>query len=168
MSSILSEEEKQCLENVTKTRSQLGEETELCQQMLNVIEFAQQRRRIAITVGRFGNDSCGYDSRLDTVSAKDAFATFIKSPEGEKIINDSKLSDPSGKDDEVKGMCEKKRCKVHRDWQKILPLGVKHRMRELAGREEEVDEEAKRVRRAAGERARRRKAENNWVEKIEG
>ncbi|KAH6885359.1 hypothetical protein B0T10DRAFT_93709 [Thelonectria olida] len=166
LSKILSEEERDFLDNAAKARFALAEETLLCHKMLTLIEFSQERRRAAITAGRFGEDICGYDQRLDTISARDAFAAFVKSREGEAIFKASKLEDPLGEDDEVRGMCERKRCKVHQGWQKMLVLGIKNQIREMAGQAGEVGEEEKVVREAAGERWRRLRAEKNWVEVV--
>ena len=163
----MSEEEKLFLGNAASSRSQLSEESHLCHKMLTLVDLAQQRRRSAISAGRFANESCGYDARLDTVSARDAFDAFIRSSEGEAIFRANKLDDPLGEGDEIGGMCDKKRCKMHKDWQKILPLGVKHRIRETASRSAEVMEEERIVRKAAGERWKRRAAEDNWVEVLE-
>lgn len=168
LDNILSEEEKEFLDNAATARFHLAEETILCHKMLTLIELAQERRRAAINAGRCGEDICGYDRRLDTIGARDAFAAFAKSPEGEVIFKASKMGDPAGEGDEVRGMCERKRCKVHSGWQKMLALGIKHQIREMAGQATEVGEEEKVVRVAAGERWRRKKAEKNWVEVLDG
>jgi COMPASS component SPP1 len=136
--------------------------------MFTLIELAQERRRAAINAGSFGEDVCGYDSRLDTVSARDVFAAFIKSPEGEEVFKSSKLGDPLGDDDQVRGMCERKRCKAHSGWQKMLPLGIKHQIREMAGQAAEAEEEEQIFRKAVRERRRRRQAESNSVETVDG
>lgn len=167
MSKILSEEERDFLDKAAKARFNLAEETIFCHQMLTLIEYVQERRRAAITAGRIGEDICGYDQRLDTITARDAFAAFVKSSEGEAIFKAAKLDDPLGEGDEVRGMCERKRCKVHQGWQKMLILGIKYQIREMASQAAEVGEEEKVVREAAGERRRRLRAENNWVEVVE-
>jgi COMPASS component SPP1 len=147
--------------------------------MITLVELAQKRRRAAIDAGRFGDDVCGYDSRLDTVSARDAFAAFVKSPEGEAILKSEQLGPPpredgvdgddgDDNDDVTRGMCERKRCKAHAGWQKMLVLGIKHQMREMAGQAAEVSEEERVVMEAAGERWRRKRAEKNWVEVVNG
>ena len=136
--------------------------------MISLIELAQERRRAAITAGRFGEDVCGYDQRLDTISARDAFAAYIKTPDGAAIFEAAKLGDPFGAGDEARGMCERKRCKAHGGWQKILVLGIKHQIREMAGQVAEIAEEERIVRDAAAERSRRKTAEANWVEVIDG
>ncbi|KAG5924784.1 hypothetical protein E4U53_003384 [Claviceps sorghi] len=165
---ILSDEENEFLDQTAQARSQLSEETVLCNKMFTLIELAQERRRAAIDAGHFGDDICGYDSRLDVVSARDVFSAFVKSPEGEEIFGQSKLADPLGEDDAVRGMCDRKRCKAHSGWQKTLHLGIKHHIREMADEVAEMEEEEKIVRAAAEERWRRRQAENNWVEVLDG
>lgn len=145
-------------------RFHLAEDTLLCHKMVALIELAQERRRAAISAGRFGEDACGYDKRLDAVLARDAFAAFVKSPEGEAIFKAGKLGDATAADDG--SMCERKRCKAHGGWAKMLVLGIKHQIREMAGQAAEVTEEERVVRAAAGERYQRKKAENNWVEAL--
>lgn len=164
---VFGDEERLFLENTAKIRAQLTEETVLCHKMFTLIELAQERRRAAINLGRFGDDICGYDSRLDAVSARDVFAAYMKSSEGESVFQTSKLGDPLGEDDPVRGMCERKRCKAHGGWQKMLPLGIKHQIKEMAAEAAEVEEEEKMVRRAASERRKRRQAESNWVEVLD-
>ncbi|KAG6008434.1 hypothetical protein E4U21_004456 [Claviceps maximensis] len=165
---VLSDEENEFLDQTAQARLQLNEETVLCNKMFTLIELAQERRRAAIDAGHFGEDICGYDSRLDVVSARDVFSAFAKSSEGEEIFLQSKLADPLGEEDPVRGMCDRKRCKAHSSWQKTLPLGIKHHIREMADEVAGMEEEERIVRAAAGERWRRRQAENNWVEVLDG
>jgi COMPASS component SPP1 len=144
----------------------MAEETILCEQMLDLIDLAQNRRRSLIADGRFNDDICGYDYRLDTISARDAFAAFAQSPEGETIFSNKVMGDPA-EGTSGSGMCERKRCKVHYGWNKILALGIRYHMKELSAQAGELSEEESIVREAAGERWRRKKAEHNWVEVIE-
>ncbi|KAM5358201.1 hypothetical protein ACJZ2D_015497 [Fusarium nematophilum] len=164
----LSEEEKEFLESAAAARFHLGEETVFCHKMLTLLDLAHQRRQGAIAAGHFKEDICGYDQRLDTISARDAFASFARSPEGEAIFKAARLVDPLGEDDPVRGMCERKRCKMHSGWYKMLSLGIKNQIREMAGQAAEVGEEEKVVRAAAGERWRRKRSEKNWVEVLDG
>ncbi|KAK5991280.1 Set1 complex component spp1-like protein [Cladobotryum mycophilum] len=168
LAQILTDEEVECLDSMAKARFRLAEETVLCHKMISLIEMVQERRRAAINAGRFTEDICGYDQRLDTICARDAFAAFLTTSQGETIFQTSKVDDPLGEGDEIRGMCERKRCKVHSGWQKILVLGIRHQIREMAVQAEEVGEEERIVRDAAGERWKRRQAERNWVEVIEG
>ncbi|KAF9766129.1 hypothetical protein IL306_001485 [Fusarium sp. DS 682] len=164
----LSAEEKEFLENAAAARFHLAEETVLCHKMLTLLEFAHERRQAAISAGRFKEDICGYDQRLDSISARDAFEAYAKSPEGEAIFKASQLSDPLGEGDAVRGMCERKRCKIHSGWYKMLSSGLKHHIREMANQANEVGEEEKVMRQAAKERWRRKQSEKNWVEVLDG
>ncbi|PKK42499.1 hypothetical protein CI102_12173 [Trichoderma harzianum] len=167
LAQILTEEEKEYLDKKANARFKLAEETLLCQKMMTLVEMVQERRRAAISAGRIGEDICGYDNRLDSICARDAFAAFVKSPEGEVIFQASKVDDPLGEGDEVRGMCERKRCKIHSGWHKMLLLAVKHQIKEMADQAAEVGEDERILREAAEERWRRRQAEKNWVEVIE-
>ncbi|KAL7948470.1 hypothetical protein V8C42DRAFT_342507 [Trichoderma barbatum] len=167
LAQILTEEEKEYLDKKANARFKLAEETLLCQKMITLVEMVQERRRAAISIGRIAEDICGYDHRLDSICARDAFAAFVKSPEGEAIFQASKVDDPLGEGDEVRGMCERKRCKIHSGWHKMLLLAVKHQIKELADQAAEVGEDERILREAAGERWRRRQAERNWVEVLD-
>ncbi|KZZ98954.1 Set1 complex component spp1 [Moelleriella libera RCEF 2490] len=164
---ILSEEEKELLANKAKARQDLEEETLMCRKMLTLIELVQGRRRAAIKAGLFGEDICGYDTRLDSVSARDVFATWAKSHEGEEVLDKGRLGDPLGEDDPVRGMCDRKRCKPHAGWQKLFSLDVKNRIRENAQESSGLKREEDVIREAANERWRRKQTEHNWVEVIE-
>ncbi|ATY64464.1 PHD transcription [Cordyceps militaris] len=167
--SILSEEERSYVQQAAHTRRQLEAETLLCDKMLALIERAQERRRAAVAAGRFGDDMCGYDQRLDTISARDAFAAYAASPEGEAALaTGGRLDDPLGDGDAARGMCERKRCKTHSGWQKALALGIRHQIREMAAQSEIEAAEERFVREAAAERWKRKQSEKNWVEVLEG
>lgn len=168
LAQILTEEEKDYLDKKAHARFKLAEETLLCQKMITLVELVQERRRAAISAGLFAEDICGYDQRLDTIGARDAFAAFVKSPEGEAIFQASKVEDPLGEGDEVRGMCERKRCKIHSGWHKMLVLAVKYQIKEMADQAAEVGEDERILREAAEERWRRRQAEQNWVEVLDG
>ncbi|KAJ4131597.1 hypothetical protein NW768_005790 [Fusarium equiseti] len=163
----LSDEEKEFLKNAAAARFQLAEETVLCHKMLTLLDYAHERRQAAISAGRFKEDICGYDQRLDTVSARDPFDAFTKSPEGEAIFRAGRLDDPLGEGDEVRGMCDRKRCKIHSGWYKMLSSGLKHHIREMATQADEVGEEEKVMRQAAKERWSRKQSENNLVEVLD-
>lgn len=165
---ILTDEEKEYLEKKANARFKLAEETLLCQKMIALVEMVHERRRAAISAGRIGEDICGYDQRLDSIGARDAFAAFVKSPEGEAIFQASKVDDPQGEGDDVRGMCERKRCKIHSGWHKMLLLAVKYQIKEMADQAAEVGEDERILREAAEERWRRRQAEKNWVEVLDG
>lgn len=164
MSGFLTQEEKTYLENAVTARYHLGEETQLCHKMLTLIDLALDRRRASITAGKFDENVCGYDQRLDSVSARDAFAAFTKTPEAEAIFT---AKDILASNESEEAMCEKKRCKVHAGWQKMMVLGIKYQIKEMASQAEEIAEEERIMREAAAERWRRKKAEKNWVGVIE-
>lgn len=169
LSDILTPEEKSFLEQTAATRYHLGEETALCGHMLTVVELAQKRRRAVIDAGRIGEDICGYDYRLDCISARDAFAAFIKSPQGDAILEAKELGVPPAEDGETdddlaRGMCERKRCKPHQHWLKTFTLAIKYQIKEMVRQAAEVGEQERVVREAALERSQRKKAEVNWVE----
>ncbi|KAM0253274.1 hypothetical protein ACHAQJ_007370 [Trichoderma viride] len=168
LAQILTEEEREYLDKKANARFKLAEETVLCQKMISLVEMVQERRRAAISAGQFAEDICGYDQRLDSIGARDAFAAFVKSPEGEAIFQASKVDDPLGEGDEVRGMCERKRCKIHSGWHKMLLLAIKYQIKEMADQAAEVGEEERILRGAAEERWRRRQAEQNWVEVLDG
>lgn len=164
----MSSEERLYVEQATQHRQQIEDETVLCHKMLSMVEMARERRRAAIKAGKIGEDICGYDQRLDSIMARDVFAAFVDTPEGQKIFESSKLEDPLGEGDEVRGMCEKKRCKPHQGWNKVLQAGVERRVQELASQAAEVAEDERIVREAAAERFTRKQAEKNWVEVLDG
>lgn len=170
LSGILTAEEQAFLDDAANRRAQIAQETVLCHQMLKLIELAQERQRNAARAAK--EDCCGYDSRLDTISSRDAFAAFIQSEEGQAIIEADELGDPtdSGATNSNGGlsMCERKRCKTHGGWQKILITGVRQQIKEMAVLAAELIQEENIVREAASERYLRKKAESNWVEVIEG
>lgn len=167
MLELLSDEERSYIDLAARKKKQLEEEASMCNNMLKLIELAQDRRRAAIAAGKIGEDICGYDQRLDAVSARDVFAAYFNSPEGQAVFETSKLGDPLGEGNETRGMCERKRCKPHSGWQKLLAVGIKNQIREMTEQADEVGEEERVVREAAGERLRRRMAEGNRVEILE-
>lgn len=141
--------------------------------MLTLIEHVQARRRSLISAGSFGEDICGYDPRLlDTSASRDAFASFVKSTEGDAIFSSITQGEPitstSEGDSGSSTMCDRKRCKTHLGWQKTLPHNIKTHIKEMAQQADELGEEEKIMRGAASERWRRKKAESNWVERVDG
>lgn len=168
---ILTAEEKSFLDDAANRRAQIAQEIVLCHQMLKLIELAQERQRNAARAAK--EECCGYDNRLDTISSRDAFAAFIQSEEGQAILSVGALTDAVVEADAAIGagstsMCERKRCKTHGGWQKILVTGVRQQIREMEVQASELLQEEKIVREAASERYMRKKAESNWVEAIEG
>lgn len=168
LTNILTSEEKTFLDQTANTRYHLGEETALCGHMLAMVELAQKRRRSLIDDGSIGTDICGYDYRLDTISARDAFAAFTKSPQGAAILESKELDVPPAENGEeenpTRGICELKRCKAHQHWLKTFTLCIKYQIKEMVRQAADIGKEERVVREAALERSRRKKAETNWVE----
>ncbi|PHH82286.1 hypothetical protein CDD82_6466 [Ophiocordyceps australis] len=168
VSKILSDEEKKVVQDAVTTRKRLGQEKRLYNDMMLLVENAQERRRAAIAAGRFSDDICGYDSRLDTVLARDAFAAYIESADGIAALS---LCDAAKTGQELQvpleGVCDRKRCKGHSGWQKMFPLSIKHQIRDLDKRAAAVAAEEKVVREAAVERWKRKQTENNWVQVVD-
>lgn len=91
-SRALTSEEQELLTASAAERYQLGEEIVLCKKMLQLIDMALKQREAAIAAGKgTAKDLCGYDTRLDTVSATHQFALFLQTPQGEAIFKTGRL-----------------------------------------------------------------------------
>ncbi|KAK3901179.1 Set1 complex component spp1 [Staphylotrichum tortipilum] len=190
-SSALTPEEQTLLTTSATSRYQLGEEIVLCKKMLQLIDMALKQREAAISAGKgTAKDLCGYDPRLDTVSATHQFALWLASPQGEAIFRAGRLDavpfpsshPPNPLDNPLNGgtppppptttggevtdftnMCPKKKCKPHNGWPAILAKSVRHDMKELAAQAKELLDAERRVRDGAAGRYRRRMGERNGV-----
>ncbi|KAF2970713.1 hypothetical protein GQX73_g2893 [Xylaria multiplex] len=153
---VLSEEEQTFLQTSSAERLALGNEIS------------------AIEAGKFTKDSCGYDWRLDTVSVRVQFAAWLETPEGQAVFKAGKLEAPiadqatnnsSGGDDAaIRGTCDRKRCKSHVGWYKLLMGVVRVLIKETAtaAAKKLAAEEA--MRSATEAKYERRQLENNYVE----
>ncbi|RYP46880.1 hypothetical protein DL768_006977 [Monosporascus sp. mg162] len=189
---VLSEEELAFLQNSAAERLALGNEIVQYKKMMQLIDWANQRRQAAIEAGKFTKESCGYDWRLDTVSVRHQFAAWLETPEGQVTFKSGRLDAPldlpsSEKKDNnhnntitnaqgqgqgtgdpaTRGMCEKKRCKPHAGWYKILTSAVRVLIKETATAAADKLEAEGVMRREAEVRYERRQLENNWVEVLE-
>lgn len=168
----LTEEEEVFVHASASDRYMLAEEIVQCKKMLQLLEMADDRRKVAVSAGRFTNDICGYDGRLDSVSAQHAFAAWCKTDEAKAIFKEGRLGAPArrGKEDEdavVGGMCERKRCKPHHGWYNMLTRAIRAQIKDLAAAaKEKLDQEAD-VKGAAEERFYRKVAEGNRVEVLD-
>ena len=170
-SQALTPEEQTLLTTSATARYQLGEEIVLCKKMLQLIDMALAQREAAIAAGKgTAKDLCGYDARLDTVSATHPFALFLASPQGEAIFRagrlDTTTNEPGGSgggDADFSNMCAKKKCKTHNGWSAILTKSVRHDMKELAAQAKEMLDAEQRVRDGAAGRFGRRIKERNEV-----
>lgn len=164
---IFSEEEKSILDSLANKRQALADETVLCHKMTLLVQLAHERRRDLIASKRYPEDICAYDYRLDTVLARAAFEAFIATPDGQAILDNNVMGDPPVPEGGISAgptMCERKKCKIHTGWYKMLLAGVKHQVKEAAAQGSELMAQENIMRDAARERWWRKKSENNWVE----
>lgn len=186
---VLSEEEQTFLQTSTAERLALGNEIVQYKKMMQLLDWTNSRRQAAIELGKFTKDSCGYDWRLDTVSVRVQFAAWLDGPEGQAVFKAGKLEAPSlptptttddtttttinndtaaatepPSDPAIRGMCDRKRCKPHAGWYKLLMGVVKVLVKEtaMAAAKKLAAEGA--MRSAAEARYERRQLENNYVE----
>ncbi|KAI0130141.1 hypothetical protein BJ170DRAFT_302606 [Xylariales sp. AK1849] len=167
---VLSDEEQAFLQNSAAERLALGNEIVQYKKMMQLIDWANHRRQTAIQLGKFTKDSCGYDYRLDVVSVRHAFVAWIDSPEGQAAFTSEKLDTPLEPDEgetATRGMCEKKRCKAHNGWYKILTSAVRNQIKETATAAGDKLEAEEVLRQEAETRFERRQLENNWVEVLD-
>lgn len=139
--------------------------------MMQLIDWANQRRQAAIEQSKFTKDSCGYDYRLDVVTVRHAFAAWVETPEGQATFAAGKLDTPidaaEGEGDAAtSNMCEKKRCKAHNGWYKLLMSAVRCQIKETATAAADKLDAEDSLRQEAESRYERRQVENNWVEVI--
>ncbi|KAI0874060.1 hypothetical protein GGS24DRAFT_490288 [Hypoxylon argillaceum] len=191
---VLSEEEQAFLQASTAERLALGNEIVQYKKMMQLLDWANSRRQAAVEAGKFTKDSCGYDFRLDAVSVRVQFAAWLDTPDAQAIFRAGKLEAPpppppledaaavastttttttnnSGgassdapTDPAIRGTCDRKRCKPHAGWYKLLMGVVRVLIKETA-----TDAAAKlgaegAMRSAAEARYERRQLENNYVE----
>ncbi|KAI1741850.1 hypothetical protein F4680DRAFT_457619 [Xylaria scruposa] len=171
---VLSEEEQAFLQTSTAERLALGNEIVQYKKMMQLLDWANSRRQAAIEAGKFTKDSCGYDWRLDTVSVRVQFAAWLDTPEGQATFKAGKLEAPtadisttengSDADPAVRGTCDRKRCKPHAGWYKLLNGVVRVLIKETATAAAAKLEAEGAMRSAAEARYERRQLENNYVE----
>ncbi|KAI0400415.1 hypothetical protein F4802DRAFT_585004 [Xylaria palmicola] len=188
---VLSEEEQAFLLASTAERLALGNEIVQYKKMMQLLDWANSRRLAAVEAGRFTKDSCGYDWRLDAVSARPQFAAWLDSPEGQATFKAGRLEAPppppllllasdspgagavvssdaassSGPaDPAIRGTCDRKRCKPHAGWYKLLMGVVRVLIKETATAAAAKLEAEGAMRSAAEARYERRQLENNYAE----
>ncbi|KAI1501624.1 hypothetical protein F5X99DRAFT_381894 [Biscogniauxia marginata] len=177
---VLSDEEQTFLQTSAAERLALGNEIVQYKKMMQLIDWANQRRQAAIEAGKFTKDSCGYDRRLDTVSVRAQFTAWLETAEGQATFKGDKLDAPLDTtadnsaattatigDPAVRGMCDKKRCKPHSGWYKLLMSAVRVLIKETATAAASKLEAEEVMRREAEARYERRQLENNYVEVLE-
>ncbi|KAI1343369.1 hypothetical protein F5Y15DRAFT_232060 [Xylariaceae sp. FL0016] len=170
---VLSEEEQTFLQTSAAERLALGNEIVQYKKMMQLIDWANERRQEALEAGKFTKDSCGYDWRLDTVSVRVQFATWLETAEGQATFKAGKLGEPldpdqgPGSDAAVRGMCDKKRCKPHNGWYKLLTSAVRVLIKETATAAADKLQTEEVMRQEAESRYERRQLENNSVEMLD-
>ncbi|KAF6823051.1 Set1 complex component spp1 [Colletotrichum musicola] len=158
---ILTEEEEGILKASAADRYRMGEETVLCQKMLQLLDMANDRRKSLIASKKIDDTACGYDFRLDQVGVVGPFAYWLNSSEEAKeIFKAGSLDVGSHLTGEEKNICDKKRCKTHQGWFSIFTRDVKHLMKLLASDAIKNLENEKLIKEAAAERKLRREAEH--------
>ncbi|KAI1391948.1 uncharacterized protein F4822DRAFT_389012 [Hypoxylon trugodes] len=169
---VLSEEEQTFLKNSAAERLALGNEIVQYKKMMQLIDWANHRRQLAIEAGKFTKESCGYDWRLDTVSVRHQFGEWLETPEGQATFKAGKLDTPLDPnlqgDSATRGMCEKKRCKPHNGWYKLLMSAVRILIKETATAAADKLNAEDDMRQAAEARFERRQIEKNSVEYLDG
>ncbi|CAN8100218.1 unnamed protein product [Discula destructiva] len=176
---VLTPEEQSFLSISAADRYALAEEIVLNKNMQVLLDLANERRKAAIAAGHFDKDTCGYDTRLDTVGVPTEFAQFVKSSLGEAIFKSNSLTAEgswtdaqlaagcgSGRE-ETAGMCERRRCKPHVSWYNIFTKSTRHVIKELAREAKEKLDAETRVREAAATRYFRRRHENTAVRRLD-
>ncbi|KAI1761140.1 hypothetical protein GGR53DRAFT_43127 [Hypoxylon sp. FL1150] len=176
---ILRDEEQKFLQTSAAERLALGNEVVQYKKMMQLLDWADQRRQQAVEAGKFTKDSCGYDWRLDTVTVRYQFAEFLDTSEGQAVFKAGMLDTPlplapgadakhreglDGPDPATRGMCEKKRCKPHNGWYKLLMGAVRLLMKETAAAAADKLGAEEIMRQEAEARFERRQLENNSVE----
>ncbi|KAI0440767.1 hypothetical protein F4803DRAFT_563578 [Xylaria telfairii] len=178
---VLSEEEQAFLQTSTAERLALGNEIVQYKKMMQLLDWANSRRQSAIEAGKFTKDSCGYDWRLDTVSVRVQFAAWLDTAEGQATFKAGKLEAPADNnnstedanangvvvvaaDPAIRGTCDRKRCKPHAGWYKLLMGVVRVLIKETATAAAAKLEAEGAMRSAAEARYERRQLENNYVE----
>ncbi|KAI1161459.1 hypothetical protein F5B18DRAFT_628123 [Nemania serpens] len=179
---VLSEEEQAFLQASAAERLALGNEIVQYKKMMQLVDWANSRRQAAVEAGKFAKECCGYDWRLNTVSARVQFAAWLETPEGQAVFKAGKLEapppDPVTKDGNsapdtpttgptdpaIRGTCDRKRCKRHLNWYKLLMGVVRVLVKETATDAAAKLEAESAMRSAAEARYERRQLENHYVE----
>ncbi|KAI1323409.1 hypothetical protein F5Y16DRAFT_383750 [Xylariaceae sp. FL0255] len=199
---VLSDEEQAFLKTSAAERLALGNEIVQYKKMMQLLDWASERRQAAIEGGAFTKDSCGYDWRLDTVTARAQFAVWLDSAEGQAVFKAGRLEAPitttistttatdsattttaavedvgAGGDEKGKekggkenpltaGTCDKKRCRPHNGWYKLLMGAVRVLIKETAKNAAAKLDAEDTMRAAAAARFERRQLERNTVAEV--
>ncbi|KUI73436.1 Set1 complex component spp1 [Cytospora mali] len=184
---VFTPEEQAFLTASAADRYALAEEIVLNKKMQQILDLANERRKVAISEGLLEKDVCGYDARLNLVGCPDEFSVFVKSPQGEAIYkNNSLTAEGSWTEEQTQalkdeaeahekewdpataGMCDRRRCKPHASWYNIFTKSTRHVIKELARQAKEKLDAETRVREAAATRYYRRRHERTAVTRLDG
>ncbi|ROW16470.1 hypothetical protein VPNG_02771 [Cytospora leucostoma] len=185
---VFTPEEQAFLTASAAERYALAEEIVLNKKMQQILDLANERRKVAISEGLLEKDACGYDPRLNLVGAPDEFSFFVKSPQGEAIYKNNSLTaegtwteeqtramrdeaeaQEGGEwDPATAGMCDRRRCKPHASWYNTFTKSTRHVIKELARQAKEKLDAETRVREAAATRYYRRRHERTSVTRLDG
>ncbi|OHW94260.1 PHD-finger domain-containing protein [Colletotrichum incanum] len=163
---VLTEEEVSILKASAAERYKMGEEVVLCQKMLQLLDWANDRRKSLITSKHFDDAACGYDYRLDQVGVVGPFANWLNSDEAKEVFKAGNLDVGSRLSGDDKNICDKKRCKAHQGWFSIHTRDVRYQMKLLAMDANKKLDKERLIKQSAAERKLRKEAENNYVQAV--
>ncbi|KAK1969069.1 PHD-finger domain-containing protein [Colletotrichum sublineola] len=163
---LTTEEEVDILKTSAAERYKMGEEVVLCQKMLQLLDWANDRRKSLIASKHFDDAACGYDYRLDQVGVVGPFANWLNSDEAKEVFKAGNLDVGSRLAGDDKNICDKKRCKAHQGWFSIHTRDVRYQMKLLAMDANKKLDKERLIKQSAAERKLRKEAENNYVQAV--
>ncbi|KAK1990480.1 PHD-finger domain-containing protein [Colletotrichum falcatum] len=163
---ILTEEEVDILKASAAERYKMGEEVALCQKMLQLLDWANDRRKALVASKHFDDAACGYDHRLDQVGVVGPFANWLASDEAREVFKAGNLDAGSRLAGDDRNVCDKKRCKAHQGWFSIHTRDVRYQIKLLTLDANKKLDEERLIKQSAEERKLRKDAENNYVQAV--
>ncbi|OLN96392.1 Set1 complex component spp1 [Colletotrichum chlorophyti] len=164
---VLTEEEVSILKDSAAERYKMGEDVVLCQKMLQLLDWANDRRKALVASKQLDDAGCGYDYRLDQVGVVGPFRHWLNnSDEAKEVFKAGNLDVGSQTSGDEKNFCDKKRCKAHQGWFSLHTRDVKYAMKLLAADANKNLDNERRVKEAAAERKLRKEAEHNTVRRV--
>ncbi|KAK2048446.1 PHD-finger domain-containing protein [Colletotrichum somersetense] len=163
---ILTEEEVDILKTSAAERYKMGEEVVLCQKMLQLLDWANDRRKALVASKHLDDAACGYDHRLDQVGVVGPFANWLASDEGKEVFQAGSLDVGGRLAGDDRNICDKKRCKAHQGWFSIHTRDVRYQMKLLAMDANKRLDKERLIKQSAAERKLRKDAENNYVQTV--
>ncbi|KAF2172068.1 hypothetical protein M409DRAFT_17310 [Zasmidium cellare ATCC 36951] len=113
-------------------------------------------------------DYCGYDPRLEWT--EDRFQEWRKSEAGQKAFQQETLqpAEKSNEEDEAPGICDRKKCARHHDWNKLAVDDLRFEMQDNGDRMRGLDREEKEIKERAAMRAKAGKMEGEGTVEVHG